>query len=208
MRELIGRYHDAVERYLRLKLRDQNLADEVFQEFWTKLLTHKLAGADQQQGPVPRLPPDGPPPPDHRPLPGPEAPAAPPRRPARPLQPRRRLRPRLARGRHQARLVAARDLRGQHPQEPLRHASSTSASTTPRPRSRSSPQQLGEQTRRQGHARGVPQDPPARPRQVPGAADPGAPRDHPPAEPEDIEAEIFDLGLGHLYRRYSAESDD
>ncbi len=33
MRELIGRYHDAVERYLRLKLRDRNLADEVFQEF-------------------------------------------------------------------------------------------------------------------------------------------------------------------------------
>ena len=46
MHELIGRYHDAVERYLRLKLRDANLADEVFQEFWTKLLTHKLAGAD------------------------------------------------------------------------------------------------------------------------------------------------------------------
>src|SRR3954462_14096637 len=50
MRELIGRYHDAVERYLRLKLRDQNLADEVFQEFWTKLLTHKLAGADNNKG--------------------------------------------------------------------------------------------------------------------------------------------------------------
>jgi RNA polymerase sigma factor (sigma-70 family) len=50
MRELIGRYHDAVERYLRLKLRDQNLADEVFQEFWTKLLTHKLAGADNSKG--------------------------------------------------------------------------------------------------------------------------------------------------------------
>src|SRR3954452_8445060 len=50
MRELIGRYHDAVERYLRLKLRDQNLADEVFQEFWTKLLTHKLAGADPSKG--------------------------------------------------------------------------------------------------------------------------------------------------------------
>jgi RNA polymerase sigma factor (sigma-70 family) len=50
MRELIGRYHDAVERYLRLKLRDQNLADEVFQEFWTKLLTHKLAGADHSKG--------------------------------------------------------------------------------------------------------------------------------------------------------------
>src|SRR5690242_2353381 len=50
MNELIGRYHDAIERYLRLKLRDTNLADEVFQEFWTKLLTHKLAGADNTKG--------------------------------------------------------------------------------------------------------------------------------------------------------------
>jgi RNA polymerase sigma factor (sigma-70 family) len=50
MHDLIGRYHDAVERYLRLKLRDGNLADEVFQEFWTKLLTHKLAGADSNKG--------------------------------------------------------------------------------------------------------------------------------------------------------------
>src|SRR5262249_7739697 len=50
MRDLIGRYHDAVERYLRLKLRDRNLADEVFQEFWTKLLSHKLAGADNSKG--------------------------------------------------------------------------------------------------------------------------------------------------------------
>lgn len=50
MGELIGRYHDAVHRYLRLKLRDANLADEVFQEFWTKLLTHKLAGADHNKG--------------------------------------------------------------------------------------------------------------------------------------------------------------
>ncbi len=50
MRDLIGRYHDAIERYLRLKLRDQNLADEVFQDFWTKLLTHKLAGADHNKG--------------------------------------------------------------------------------------------------------------------------------------------------------------
>jgi len=50
MAELIGRYHDAVLRYLRLKLRDANLADEVFQEFWTKLLTHKLAGADNNKG--------------------------------------------------------------------------------------------------------------------------------------------------------------
>ena len=28
-----------------------------------------------------------------------------------------------------------------------------------------------------------------------------------PASPEDIEAEIFDLGLGNLYRRYSNELD-
>jgi RNA polymerase sigma-70 factor (ECF subfamily) len=50
MADLIGRYHDAVLRYLRLKLHDTNLADEVFQEFWTKLLTHKLAGADGNKG--------------------------------------------------------------------------------------------------------------------------------------------------------------
>src|SRR3954469_2230280 len=50
MSELISRYHDAVKHYLRLKLRDQNLADEVLQEFWTKLLDHKLAGADKNKG--------------------------------------------------------------------------------------------------------------------------------------------------------------
>jgi len=50
MEQLIGRYHDAVDRYLRLKIRDENLADEVKQEFWTKLLTHKLAGADPSKG--------------------------------------------------------------------------------------------------------------------------------------------------------------
>lgn len=50
MKDLIGRYHDAVARYLRIKLKDENLADEVLQEFWTKLLTHKLAGADHTKG--------------------------------------------------------------------------------------------------------------------------------------------------------------
>jgi RNA polymerase sigma-70 factor (ECF subfamily) len=50
MRDLISRYHDAVERYLRTKLRDRNLADEVLQEFWIKLLAGKLAGADQNKG--------------------------------------------------------------------------------------------------------------------------------------------------------------
>lgn len=50
MRDLISRYHDAVERYLRLKLRDRNLADEVFQEFWMKVVTHKLSGADHNKG--------------------------------------------------------------------------------------------------------------------------------------------------------------
>jgi RNA polymerase sigma-70 factor (ECF subfamily) len=50
MHQLISRYHDAVGRYLRLKLRDAHLADEVLQEFWTKLLAHKLAGADHSKG--------------------------------------------------------------------------------------------------------------------------------------------------------------
>lgn len=50
MEDLVGRYHDAVTRYIHLKVRDQHLADEVLQEFWTKLLTGKLAGADKSKG--------------------------------------------------------------------------------------------------------------------------------------------------------------
>jgi len=50
MQELISRYHDAVERYLRIKIKDQNLADDVLQEFWTKVLNHKLSGADETKG--------------------------------------------------------------------------------------------------------------------------------------------------------------
>jgi RNA polymerase sigma factor (sigma-70 family) len=50
MNELVGRYHDAVTRYIHLKVRDKHLADEVLQEFWTKLLTGKLAGADKTKG--------------------------------------------------------------------------------------------------------------------------------------------------------------
>jgi RNA polymerase sigma factor (sigma-70 family) len=50
MEDLVGRYHDAVTRYIYLKVRDKHLADEVLQEFWTKLLTGKLAGADRSKG--------------------------------------------------------------------------------------------------------------------------------------------------------------
>jgi len=50
MGELVGRYHDALTRYIHLKVRDKHLADEVLQEFWTKLLTGKLAGADRTKG--------------------------------------------------------------------------------------------------------------------------------------------------------------
>jgi len=50
MEELVNRYHDAVTRYIYLKVRDKNLADEVLQEFWKKLLEGKLAGADKSKG--------------------------------------------------------------------------------------------------------------------------------------------------------------
>ena len=50
MGELVGRYHDALTRYIHLKVRDKHLADEVLQEFWTKLLTGKLSGADKTKG--------------------------------------------------------------------------------------------------------------------------------------------------------------
>jgi RNA polymerase sigma-70 factor (ECF subfamily) len=50
MTELVNRYHDAVTRYIYLKVRDKHLADEVLQEFWKKLLEGKLAGADKSKG--------------------------------------------------------------------------------------------------------------------------------------------------------------
>src|SRR6516164_9248794 len=50
MEDLVNRYHDAVTRYIHFKVRDKHLADEVLQEFWTKLLTGKLAGADKRKG--------------------------------------------------------------------------------------------------------------------------------------------------------------
>jgi len=50
MEDLVGRYHDAVTRYIYVKVRDKNLADEVLQEFWKKLLEGKLAGADKSKG--------------------------------------------------------------------------------------------------------------------------------------------------------------
>ena len=51
--------------------------------------------------------------------------------------------------------------------------------------------------------RSLPQEPPAGPGQIHRSPDPGAPRNHPPTNNEDVEAEIFDLGLGYLYRRYT-----
>ena len=56
MEELVGRYHDAVTRYIHLKVRDKHLADEVLQEFWTKLLDRQARRRRQDQGTVPRLP--------------------------------------------------------------------------------------------------------------------------------------------------------
>lgn len=50
MSELISRYHDAVKRYLHLKVRDPHLAADILQDFWTKVLNHKLANADHDKG--------------------------------------------------------------------------------------------------------------------------------------------------------------
>ena len=50
MSELVSRYHDALMRYVHLKVRDKHLADEVLQELWTKLVDGKLAGADKNKG--------------------------------------------------------------------------------------------------------------------------------------------------------------
>jgi len=50
MNDLVSRYVDAVTRYIHIKVRDKHLADEVLQDFWAKLLSGKLAGADKTKG--------------------------------------------------------------------------------------------------------------------------------------------------------------
>ena len=127
MEELVGRYHDAVTRYIHLKVRDKHLADEVLAGVLDQAPDRQAGRCRQEQGSISRLPADRPPPADHRPFPNAQAPAASARRPARCRSTRRRFRPRLARGRDQSGLVAARNLSGFDPQEPLRHRSSAQA---------------------------------------------------------------------------------
>jgi RNA polymerase sigma factor (sigma-70 family) len=207
MRELIGRYHDAVERYLRLKLRDQNLADEVFQEFWTKLLTHKLAGADHNKGrfrdylrtvihrliidhfrgrKLQSLPPGD--------LLDPSRPDADYDRVWREAVIKRvwsRLETYEA-STPKNRYASVLHLRVNNPKASIEDIAlllgeQTKAKITPEAFRKTLQRARGkflellvQELRETIH----------------------------PATPEDVEAEIFDLGLGHLYRRYSAESRD
>ena len=179
MRDLIGRYHDAVERYLRLKLRDKNLADEVFQEFWTKLLDHKLAGADHSKGrfrdylrtvlhrlivdhfrgrKIQSLPPGD--------LMDPAAPDVEYDRVWREAIIRRvwsRLETYEA-STPKNRYASVLHLRVENPDAAIEDLA----------------EPTGHPDRLEGHARGVPQDPPTCPGQIPGAPDRGASGDDPP----------------------------
>ena len=179
MDELVGRYHDAVDALHPPEAPRQAPRRRGLPGVLDQAADRQARRRRQEQGAVPRLPADGPPPADHRPLPGPQAPAAAPGRPARPVRPRRGFRPRLARGRHQPGLVAARDLPGHHPQEPLRHASSSSASIIPRPRSRTSPSSSASRPARRSPPRRSARTS-SEPAPSSRAADPGAARDHPP----------------------------
>ncbi len=206
MRELIGRYHDAVERYLRLKLRDRNLADEVFQEFWTKLLTHKLAGADHSKGRfrdylrtvLHRLIVD------HfrgrklQPLP-----------PGDLLDPSvpdqdydqvwretiiRRVWSRLETyeaATPKNRYASVLHLRVSHPDAPIEELAQEMS------------QQSGTRISPEAYRKTLQR---ARGKFLELLIEELRSTIH-PATPEDIEAEIYDLGLGNLYRRYSSESD-
>ena len=90
-----------------------------------------------------------------------------------------------------------------------RYATScSSVSAIPRRRSTSSPQKLGEQIGARRHPRSLPQD--TRNEPAPSSSNCSIQELREtihPAEPEDIEAEIYDLGLGNLYRRYSPKSE-
>jgi RNA polymerase sigma factor (sigma-70 family) len=206
MHQLIGRYHDAVERYLRLKLRDANLADEVFQEFWTKLLTHKLAGADSNKGRfrdylrtvLHRLIIDHFRIKKHQPLPPGDlldesSPDAEYDRAWREVVIKRAM-SRLETyeiNTPKNRYHAVLQLRRAHPKAPIEDLSaqlSTQVGRTVSPEAFRKTLQRGrtkflelliQELRETIH----------------------------PSEPEDVEAEIYDLGLGHLYRRYSSGDD-
>ena len=205
MEELVGRYHDAVTRYIHLKVRDKHLADEVLQEFWTKLLTGKLAGADKTKGRF--------------------------RDYLRTVL--HRLIIDHFRTRKLQSLPPGDLLDTSRPDEDFdrvwREAVinrvwsrlETYQATTPKNRyatvlqlRRDFPkasieeiaEKLGEITRTHGPPRGVPQEPPARAAKFIELLILELRETIHSNSNEDIEAEIFDLGLGHLYRRYSTSS--
>jgi RNA polymerase sigma-70 factor (ECF subfamily) len=206
MRELIGRYHDAVERYLRLKLRDRNLADEVFQEFWTKLLSHKLAGADHNKGrfrdylrtvlhrlivdhfrgrKLQPLPPGD--------LPDPSAPDQDYDQVWREAVIRRvwsRLELYEA-STPKNRYATVLHLRVGHPDAPIEQLAQQLSD------------QLGSKVSPEAFRKTLQR---ARGKFLELLIEELRSTIH-PASPEDIEAEIYDLGLGNLYRRYSGEQE-
>jgi RNA polymerase sigma-70 factor (ECF subfamily) len=204
MLELVSRYHDAVERYLRLKLRDRHLADEVFQEFWTKLLTHKLAGADRDKGrfrdyvrtvlhrliidhfrsrKLQSLPPGD--------LLDPSSPDKDYDRVWREAV-IKRVRSRLITyeaNTPKNRYATVLGLRLENPKAPIEELAASLSKKVGAP---VTPEAFRKTLQR------------ARAKFLELLVLELRETIH-PAEPEDIEAEIFDLGLGHLYRRHSAE---
>ena len=206
MNDLVGRYHDAVTRYIHLKVRDKHLADEVLQEFWTKLLTGKLAGADKDKGRfrdylrtvLHRLIID------HFRI-----------RKLQPLPPGDLLDAsapdedfdRVWRDAVLNRVwSAARNLPGRDPQESLRQRLQLR-----RDHPKASIDEIAE---RLGEITGTPMSPEAfrknlqraRAKFIELLIQELRETIH-PTNNEDVEAEIFDLGLGYLYRRYTASSE-
>ena len=197
-----------VERYLRLKLRDPNLADEVLQEFWTKLLDVQ---ARRRRGPHKE---------PHRALPRtlPTASSSTisggklqPRLPASwaTIRPPCGLRPSLCEAviKRLWRRLEAYEVT---PREPFRHRPSSCGGRHPRCVDRGARRRKGRQQNR-SHA-----TPEAFRKTLQGArakflrllVQEVRETIH-PAEPEEIEAEIFRLGFGHLFRRYGDfEGDD
>ena len=167
-------------RYIHLKVRDRHLADEVLQEFWTKLLTGKLAGADKTKGRfrdylrtvLHRLIIDH--------FREPEAPAAPSGRPARRL--RSPTRNSTASG---ARRCSGGSGRGS---KPIRRrlprtatpACCSSVAIIPKASIDEITEQLGEIDGERRDPRGVPEEPPARPGPSSSScSSSGVERDHP-----------------------------
>ena len=207
MMSLSGGIMTQSTRYIHLKVRDRHLADEVLPGVLDQAAHRQTRRRRQGQRAVSRLPAHGPASSDHRSFSHPQAPAASSRRPARFLHTRRGLRPRLAGVPSSSASGPARDLRRSRLPRIAMRVFCNCDVITPKPRSRRSPSGSAKQPARsmtpEAFRKNLQR---ARAKFIELLILELRETIH-PASNEVVEAEIYDLGLGYLYRRYTTLAD-